>query len=148
MEVNFGCIRQILTFCKPILLQNLPSKYFNVVFTLFLAWYDVATSTTSNQPWNNVVYINVKLYNIKQPRINAAYFNADLKSIRQRRNNVVIFNVDFHNVEHVETTFWIWPFEQNKNWASSQKQKNIFELQRIHWTQNLLQFILYFKRNM
>ena len=102
MEVNFGYIRQILTFCKPILLQNLPSKYFNFVFMLFLAWYDVATSTTSNQRWDNVVYINVKLYNIKQPRINAAYFNADLKSIRQRRNYVVIFNVDFRNVEQCQ----------------------------------------------
>ena len=36
--------------------------------------------------------------------------------------------------------------KKNKNYASSQKQNNSFELQRIGWTQNLLHFILHFKR--
>ena len=31
--------------------------------------------------------------------------------------------------------------------VSSQKQNNIFVLQRVHWTQNVLHFILHFKRN-
>ena len=55
--------------------------------------------TMSNQCLNNVVYVNVEIYNVEQRRINVVYFNVDLNSIRQRRNNVVIFNVDFHNVE-------------------------------------------------
>ena len=54
--------------------------------------------TTSNQRWNNVVYVNVEIYNVQQRRINVVYFNVDLNNVRQRRNNVVIFNVDFHNV--------------------------------------------------
>ena len=37
--------------------------------------------TISNQRWNNVVY-----------------FNVDMNNVRQRRNNVVIFNVEFYNV--------------------------------------------------
>ena len=36
--------------------------------------------------------------------------------------------------------------KKNKNYALSQKQNNSFELQRIGWTQNLLHFILHFKR--
>ena len=37
--------------------------------------------TTLNQHLNNVVYVNIEIYNVEQ-----------------RRNNIVIFNVDFHNV--------------------------------------------------
>ena len=54
--------------------------------------------TTSNLRWNNVVYVNVEIYNVQQRRINVAYFNVDLNNVRQRRNNVVILNVNFHNV--------------------------------------------------
>ena len=49
---------------------------------------------TSNQRWNNVVYVNVETYNVEQRRI-----NVDDNNVRQRRNNVVIFNIDFHNVD-------------------------------------------------
>ena len=74
--------------------------------------------TTSNQRWNNVVYVNVETYkveqrriNFEQRRINVVYFNVDLNNIRQRRKNVVIFNLDFHNVEQyqnnvVNMTIW------------------------------------------
>ena len=44
----------------------------------------------------------------------------------------------FTTLGNVETTLRIWPFEKKK--ASIQKQNNIFELQGICWTQNLLQF--------
>ena len=44
----------------------------------------------SNQRRNNVVYINVEIYNVEQRRI-----NVDLHNVR---DNAVIFNVDFHNV--------------------------------------------------
>ena len=54
--------------------------------------------TTSNQRWNNVVYLNVGIYNVEQRRINVAYFNVDVNNVRQRRNNVVLFNVEFYNV--------------------------------------------------
>ena len=55
--------------------------------------------TTSNQRWNNVVYFNVGIYNIKQRWINAVYFNDDGSNVRQRRNNF-LFNVEIHK----------WPF--------------------------------------
>ena len=54
--------------------------------------------TTSNQRWNNVVYVNVEIYNVEQRWNNVVYFNFELNNVRQRRNNVVVFNVDFHNV--------------------------------------------------
>ena len=48
---------------------------------------------TSNQRWNNVVYFNLGIYNVKQ-----RWINVDIKNVRQRRNNVVIFNVDMNIV--------------------------------------------------
>ena len=67
--------------------------------------------TTSNQRWNNVVYVNVEIYNVQQRWNNVVYFNVELNNVRQRRNNVVIFNVDFHNVGQrrnnvANTTIW------------------------------------------
>ena len=53
----------------------------------------------SNQHWNNVVYINVEIYNVEQRRINVVCFNVDINEIRQRQNNGVIFNVEFCNVD-------------------------------------------------
>ena len=53
---------------------------------------------TSNQRWNNVVYINVEIYDVQQRWNNVVYFNVELNNGRQRRNNIVVFNVDFHNV--------------------------------------------------
>ena len=54
--------------------------------------------TTSNQRWNNVVYVNVEIYNVEQRWNTVVFFNVELNNVRQRRNNVAIFNVDFHNV--------------------------------------------------
>ena len=56
-------------------------------------WVDMTSRrrTTSNQRWNNVVYVDVEIYNV-------VFFNVELNNVRQRRNNVVIFNVDFHSV--------------------------------------------------
>ena len=71
--------------------QQTFQRRFNVAFGLI--WrLDVAqrqinvettlrTSTLKSTTFNNVVY-----------------FNVELNNVRQRRNNVVIFNVDFHNV--------------------------------------------------
>ena len=54
--------------------------------------------TTSNQLWNDVIYVNVGIFNVEQRWINILHFNVDL-NVRQRQNNVVIFNVELHNVE-------------------------------------------------
>ena len=78
--------------------------------------------------WNNVLYLNVGIYNVEQRRINVVYFNVDWNNVRQRQNNVVIFNTDFHNFGQrrnnvMNMTIW------KKRKTSSQKQNNIFELQ-------------------
>ena len=73
--------------------------------------------TTSNQRWNNVVYVNVEIYNVQQRWNNVVYFNVELKNVRQRRNNVVIFNVNFH----AETMLRIWPFEKKLSLDSKAK---------------------------
>ena len=49
--------------------------------------------TTSNQRWNNVVYVNVGIYNHEQRPINAAYFDIDWNNVKQRG-----INADFQNV--------------------------------------------------
>ena len=54
--------------------------------------------TTSNQRWNNVVYVNIEIYNVEERWNNVVIFNVELNNVRQSRNNVVIFNVDFRNV--------------------------------------------------
>ena len=63
-------------------------------------WIDMTLRghTTSNQPWNIVVYVNVEICNVEQRWNNAVFFNVELNNVRQRWNNFVIFNVDFHNV--------------------------------------------------
>ena len=76
--------------------------------------------TTSNQRWNNVVYVNVKIYNVEQRWNNVLFFNVKINNLRQRRNNVVIFNVDFHNVGQRQNnvanmTIWIKIKPQFKN---------------------------------
>ena len=54
--------------------------------------------TTSNQHWNNVVYVNTEVYNLTQRWKNIVYFNVELSNVTQRWNKVVILNVDFRNV--------------------------------------------------
>ena len=62
--------------------------------------------TTSDQGWNNAVYFNVGIYNVKQRRINIVYFKVDINNTGQRRSNLVIFNAEFYNVGQVEATLW------------------------------------------
>ena len=50
----------------------------------------------SNQRGNNVVYVNVEIYNVEQRRTNVV--NVDINVI-QSRKNVDIFNVEFHNFD-------------------------------------------------
>ena len=54
-------------------------------------------SVTSNQRWNNVLYINIGIYNVELRRINVVYFNNDINNVRQHWKNFVIFKVEFHN---------------------------------------------------
>ena len=70
------------------------------------------------------------------------YFNVVLNNVRQRRNNVVIFNVDFHNVRQRRNNLANMTIGKKKEKASIQKRNNVFELQRICETENLLYFFL------
>ena len=83
-------------------------RRFNVVVRLISLR---ESHTTSNQRWNNVVFVNIETYNIEF-RINVVYFNAYINSVRQHRNNVLFSNVEFHNIDKVETTLRISQFEK------------------------------------
>ena len=75
---------------------SIPSKHFNIFSTLFLSWYDFATSYNIKSTLKQRCVR--QLWDL-QRRINFVYFvYFDLSNVRQRRNNV-IFNVDLHNVE-------------------------------------------------
>ena len=57
--------------------------------------------TTSNKRWNNVVYVNVVIYNVERRRINVVYFNVDINNNKKRCKNIAIFNLEFHDaVQH------------------------------------------------
>ena len=45
--------------------------------------------TTSNQRWNNVVYVNVEIYNVEQLWTTIVIFNLEFHNVDQCRNNVV-----------------------------------------------------------
>ena len=97
---------------------------------------------TSNQRWNNVVYVNLEIYNVQQRWNNVVCFNIELNNVRQCRNNVVTFNVDFHNIvqrRSIVANMTIWKIKPRF------KNNNIFELQRICWTQNLLHIFPIFR---
>ena len=70
----------------PVLKIKGPRKYFKVVSTLLLDWYDVVTSQNFKQHWKNSVYVNVEIYSVEQRRINVVYFNVDLNNVRQHQH--------------------------------------------------------------
>ena len=79
--------------------------------------------TTSNQRWNNVLYVNVEISKVQQRWNPIVYFNVELNNARQRRNNVANMIIS-----------------KKKNKPRFQKQNNIFELQGRCWTQSFLLF--------
>ena len=87
----FGCLKKYQ--------QHHPSKYFNVVSTLMLSWYDVVTSDNVESTMKKRCLINVEIYNIEKRGINFVYLNVGINNVRQPPNNIVIFNVEFHNVD-------------------------------------------------
>ena len=87
-----------LSVAASINFRFIPSKHFDVASKLSSGCMTLRRGTTSNQRWNNIVYLNVGIYNVEQRRINVAYFNVDVNNVRQRRNNIVLFNFKFYNV--------------------------------------------------
>ena len=80
------------------IIRHVPANISTSVQRCFSVDTTSRRGTTSNQRWNNVVYLNVEIYNVEQRRINVVYFSVDMSNVGQRRNNVVIFNVGFYNV--------------------------------------------------
>ena len=86
----------------------------------------------SNQLWDNVVYVNVEIYNIEQRQINIAYFSVDVNNVRQRRDKAVIFNVEFDNVDQRLNNFVNMTIFRNLKrtkkyfWASKKKKDDSF----------------------
>ena len=66
--------------------------------------------TTSNHHWNNVVYFNHGIYNVKQRWINVVYFNVDMNNVRKRWNTLSSSTLIWTALVNVETTLWKWPF--------------------------------------
>ena len=107
--------------------------------------------TMSNPRWNNIVYVNVDMYNVEHCPTNVVYFKVDIKSVRQRWNNVVIFNLEFHNVDQrrnnaVNMTIYTKLKRAKKYFFELQKQKERRKKKKrkrkgsrnwIHWTPNL-----------
>ena len=84
---------------------------------------------TSNQRWNNVVYFNIDVSNVRQHRNNIVLFNFVFQNVGQRGNNVV------------------------KLALSNRKKKNNFKLNTLISKflllfHNLLHSTLNFKKNM
>ena len=125
--------------------------------------------TMSNPRWNNIVYVNVDMYNVEHCPTNVVYFKVDIKSVRQRWNNVVIFNLEFHNVDQrrnnaVNMTIYTKLKRAKKYFFELQKQKerrkkkkkekkrksklNTLNSKFRLLFQNLVAFIPHLKRNM
>ena len=111
----------------------------------------------SNQRWNNVVFVNVEVYNIKNVESTLSISTLILTTLDNVEAMLLFSTSIFTTLINVETliTLWIWSF--TKSWK---EQKNIFELQikKIELNtlnsnfrllfQNLVDFIPHFKRNM
>ena len=80
-------------------LTRSPTRKHTNISRLFQRCFSIdKRGATLNQRWNNVIYVNVGIYNAKQRRINIFYFNVFMNNLRQRRNKFDIFNINFHNV--------------------------------------------------
>ena len=73
--------------------------------------------TTSNQRWNNVVYLNVGIYNVEQRRINVVlcpfvFFNVEFYNVGQHGNNSVKIAISKKNEKknHFKLIHWIQSF--------------------------------------
>ena len=116
--------------------------------------------TTSNQRWNNVVYVNVEICNV-------VYFSLDINNVAQCQNNIVIFNVErdswrwSKSKQRGEYEYDITIYEMLKRakkyfWASKKKKKKKTENKKLKLNtlnfkfrplfQNLVDFIPHFKR--
>ena len=96
--VHFSIIHQSSFERGTKLSSNYPANISTSVQRCFWVDMTLRRRTTSNQRWNNVVYVNVEIHNVEQRWNNVVFFNVELNNVRQRRNNVVIVNVDCHNV--------------------------------------------------
>ena len=55
--------------------------------------------TTLEQRWNDVTYINAKIYSVEQRRINVVHFDIDINNARQCWNNFLIFSIEFQDID-------------------------------------------------
>lgn len=78
-------------------------RCFPVVIT---SWH----GTTLNQPLNNVVYIVLGIYNVKQLQINVVYFNDFMGYVEK---SLPFWTSRLKTLGNVKTTDWIWPFRKS-----------------------------------
>ena len=60
---------------------------------------------TSNQRWNNVVYFNLEIYNVKQ-----RWINVDIKTLDNVETTLSFSTLIWTLLVNVEITLWKWPF--------------------------------------
>ena len=71
-----------------------PNKHFNVASALFLCWCKVETSdNVKYERWNEVVYVNVGIYNVEKRWNNVVILSFNFCNIGQRQNNFVDFPI-------------------------------------------------------
>ena len=97
--------------------QMFPSKHFNVVSTLFLGWYDVATSH------------NVKP-TLKQRCVRQMLEFTTLNNVESTLSISTLIWTTLENVEtmlgNIETTLWIWTLAKKVKIKPRVKNKKIF----------------------
>ena len=79
-------------------MKKFPSKHFNVGWTVFIGWYDIAMLHNVKSALKKRCDVNVIIYNVQKCWSNVVCSDVELNNVRQRQNNVIIFNVDFRNV--------------------------------------------------
>ena len=90
-----------------ILMQNSPGN----ISTLFQRCLLVDTTSwrgaTSNQRWNNFVYVNVGIFNIERLWINVVYFNVDINNVE---TTFLFSTLLWTTLVKVEAKLWKWLF--------------------------------------
>ena len=97
--------------------------------------------TTSNQNWNNVVYVNLGIYNVEQLRINFVYFNVDINNVTQWQNKPHFQSRVSPRWSMSKNVVKITISKKNNN-NNNKKKKNIPN--SIHWIQNFNYYLIIF----
>ena len=124
-------------------------------FWFWLCYSGFCSSATSQQTFQrrlNFVFRLIWRRDVPQRQINVEttlcmstlkFSTLNWTTLDNVETTLTFSTLVFTTLGNVETMLQIWPFEKNI-WTSIQKQNNIFELQRICWTQHFASFFFHF----